>query len=118
MGAEDIRVELNDVISVLLAERDACEAARTLTDPVVATLVRRGLFRLAVPPSLGGGARDPAEILDIVEVLTAVDVAAAWCVWNTLLPALLGRQLGASARPPRASWTGCRPRASCPPRPR
>jgi len=40
----------------------------------------------------------PFDVLDALEVLTEADVSVAWCVWNNLLPALLGRKVDPAAR--------------------
>ena len=85
-------------LDAVRAGRDETEQSRTLAPSVVEALIDAGLFRLGVPASLGGPEPDPFAVLDVLEALTEADVSAAWCVWNNLLPALLGRQLDPDIR--------------------
>lgn len=85
-------------LDAVRAGRDETEQGRTLAPSVVEALIDAGLFRLGVPLSLGGPEPGPFEVLDVLEALTEADVSAAWCVWNNLLPALLGRQLDPDVR--------------------
>jgi alkylation response protein AidB-like acyl-CoA dehydrogenase len=55
------------------------EADRRLPPEVVQALVRAGVFKLAVPRSLGGAEVRPIELLRAVERLARVDGSAGWC---------------------------------------
>lgn len=97
---------LGDALVAVRAGREETERCRTLAPSVLEAVIDAGLFRLGVPASLGGPEPGPFEVLDVLEALTEADVSAAWCVWNNLLPALLGRQLHPDVR--RALFAGRR----------
>ena len=67
------------VVPVVLEHADACEAKRTLTEPVVAALQSADLFRLLVPAVYGGPECDPVTYLAVIEEVAAADGAAGWC---------------------------------------
>lgn len=56
------------------------EAERRLGDDVAAAIARAGLFRMAVPRSVGGPEHTPREILEAIEIVSSADAAAGWCV--------------------------------------
>ncbi|MFN8132205.1 MAG: acyl-CoA dehydrogenase family protein [Solirubrobacteraceae bacterium] len=62
------------------AQAADAEHARQLTGDVAAAIREAGLFRLAVPATLGGGEAAPADLIEAVEALAAGDGAAGWCV--------------------------------------
>jgi len=59
---------------------DEAERARRLARPVVEALVNAGVFRLLVPPVLGGAGASPLEFREVVETIAAVDGSTGWCV--------------------------------------
>jgi indole-3-acetate monooxygenase len=56
------------------------ETARTMPDDLVGRVRSAGLFRLALPISLGGLELDPLTILEVVEILSQADGSAGWTV--------------------------------------
>jgi alkylation response protein AidB-like acyl-CoA dehydrogenase len=54
------------------------EALRTMPPDLVARAKRAGLFRLALPRSLGGFELDPATLVEVVEELSRADGSAGW----------------------------------------
>jgi alkylation response protein AidB-like acyl-CoA dehydrogenase len=72
---------LNDLESVLSAEVDAGERARTLTDRTVAVLKDTGIMSMWVPRSLGGLELDFSSGLRVIEELARIDASAAWVVF-------------------------------------
>ena len=56
------------------------EHERRLLPSLVDALTRAGLFRMAVPRSLGGGGADPLTVARVVEELAKADGSTAWCV--------------------------------------
>ncbi len=72
---------LSNLESVLLAEADAGERARTLTDRTVAVLKDTGIFSMWLPRSLGGLELDFASGLRVMEELARIDASAAWVVF-------------------------------------
>jgi len=65
----------------LIASRSAeIEEARRLPADLAAALAREGLFRMAVPRSLGGGERPATAIVHAIETLAEADASVGWCV--------------------------------------
>jgi alkylation response protein AidB-like acyl-CoA dehydrogenase len=54
------------------------EMLRTMPPDLVAALRRDGLFRIAVPQSLGGLELDPVSIIEVVEEISWADGSAGW----------------------------------------
>ncbi len=68
------------LVPLLRAEAARIERGRRLTDEVVSALARAGLFRMAVPRSIGGPEHTPREILEAIEAVSIGDAASGWCV--------------------------------------
>ena len=71
--------------------RQAIEATRGLTPPVVAGLIEAGLCRLALPRDLGGVEADPVVALQVYEALAYADASVAWIAWNNQYVCLCSR---------------------------
>jgi alkylation response protein AidB-like acyl-CoA dehydrogenase len=71
--------------------RQAIEAARCLTPPVVAGLIEAGLCRLALPRDLGGVEAEPVVALQVYEELAYADASVAWIAWNNQYVCLFSR---------------------------
>ena len=71
--------------------RQAIEAARCLTPPVVAGLIEAGLCRLALPRDLGGVEAEPVVALQVYEELAYADASVAWIAWNNQYVCLSSR---------------------------
>jgi alkylation response protein AidB-like acyl-CoA dehydrogenase len=56
------------------------ERARRLPADIAATFAQAGLFRMAVPASLGGGEEPPAQIMATIEAVGTADASAGWAV--------------------------------------
>jgi indole-3-acetate monooxygenase len=56
------------------------EAARRLPADLAAEMARAGLFRIAMPGSLGGAELPPADIVRVIEAVAEADGSAGWCV--------------------------------------
>jgi alkylation response protein AidB-like acyl-CoA dehydrogenase len=72
---------LNNLESVLSAEADSGERARTLTGRTVAVLKDSGILSMWVPKSLGGLELDFPSGLRVIEELARIDASAAWVVF-------------------------------------
>lgn len=57
----------------------ASERERTLATPVAEALAESSIPSMLVPGSLGGGQREPAEMVAVLERLAVADGSAAWC---------------------------------------
>ncbi|MGI8460052.1 MAG: acyl-CoA dehydrogenase family protein [Solirubrobacterales bacterium] len=56
------------------------EAARALSDDVVAALREAGLFRMLAPSAIGGGEVEPGEAYRAIEAISGAHGSAGWCV--------------------------------------
>jgi alkylation response protein AidB-like acyl-CoA dehydrogenase len=68
------------VSAELRARANECEAVRTMPSDLVETVRSAGLFRLAMPRSLGGLEVDPLTIVATIEELCRADGSAGWTV--------------------------------------
>jgi alkylation response protein AidB-like acyl-CoA dehydrogenase len=64
---------------LIKARASETEAARRLPADLAAEIAAAGLFRMAVPKSLGGAEAPPQAIFDALEILGAADAATGWC---------------------------------------
>lgn len=56
------------------------EAARQLTEDVVAALHETGLFGMFLPRWLGGGEVAPSIFVEVIETIARADASTAWCL--------------------------------------
>jgi alkylation response protein AidB-like acyl-CoA dehydrogenase len=56
------------------------EEARRLPADLAAKMAQAGLFRIAMPRSLGGAELPPADIVRVIEAVALADASAGWCV--------------------------------------
>ncbi|MCO6511046.1 MAG: acyl-CoA dehydrogenase family protein [Aridibacter famidurans] len=82
----------------ILKARMQTESERKIPDELVAELTGKGMFRLALPTSLGGTGTSAVEMLEILEELAKAEASVAWVVWNNVLPCLFARFLDDEAR--------------------
>lgn len=80
-SAERLLRKLATVESLLSAEADAGERARTLTGRTVAVLKDTGIMAMWMPSSLGGLELDFSSGLRVMEELARIDASAAWVVF-------------------------------------
>lgn len=64
----------------IAAKADEIEAARRLPPEIAQQLAKAGLFRAALPKSLGGFEATPSTIAQIIGVISRADASAGWCV--------------------------------------
>jgi indole-3-acetate monooxygenase len=69
-----------DLARLIVAEADAIERGRRLTEPVVEELHQTRLFRMLYPHSVGGDEVEPAIYIDAVGELARADGSVGWCV--------------------------------------
>lgn len=65
---------------VLASRAGEIEEARRLPADLARDMARAGLFRLALPRSLGGAELPPADIVATIEAVAEADASAGWCV--------------------------------------
>src|SRR3954447_18559663 len=68
---DELRVEVR-------ASADESEALRTMPAHLVEATKAAGLFRMAMPASLGGLELDPITILEAIEAMSRADASAGW----------------------------------------
>ena len=71
---------------MLEADADECEKHRQVTERCVDAMIERGIFKMLLPKSIGGGELDPLTYTAVLEILAQGD----------------GSPPGASARTPAA----------------
>jgi alkylation response protein AidB-like acyl-CoA dehydrogenase len=89
----------------IAARAEEIEEARRLPADLAAELANAGLFRLAVPTSLGGLELPPATIVATIEAVAAADASVGWCLMigattaltSAYLPVELARELFGAA---------------------
>ena len=84
--------------NTIRATRQQTEEGRRLAPQVVEGLIAGGLFRLAVPASLGGPETQPGVALQIYEELAWADASVAWIVWNNQFVGLASRYSSEAVR--------------------
>jgi alkylation response protein AidB-like acyl-CoA dehydrogenase len=72
-----------EALAPLIAEhRHAFDRERHLPDVVFKALADAGLFRLFLPPALGGPGLSPLQFMEVVEAASALDGSVGWLVGN------------------------------------
>lgn len=79
-GAVDYIAGTRALLPLLEAAAPRIEAERRFPADVLAALHEAGLFRLALPRSIGGVELDLPSFVKLVEVLGQADASVAWCV--------------------------------------
>lgn len=64
----------------IAAKAQEIEAARRLPEDIAQTMARAGLFRAALPKSVGGHECPPDVIAHTIEIVARADASAAWCL--------------------------------------
>lgn len=68
------------VAPVIVAAIPRTEAERKVPADVMAAMHDAGLFRMAIPRSVGGGEAPILEFLQAIEVIAGADASAGWCL--------------------------------------
>jgi alkylation response protein AidB-like acyl-CoA dehydrogenase len=68
------------LLSEIAARAAEMEEARRLPADLAAAMAAQGLFRIAMPRSLGGAELPPAGIVRAIEAVAEADASAGWCV--------------------------------------
>jgi alkylation response protein AidB-like acyl-CoA dehydrogenase len=95
----------------LEAVAEEIERRRELPEPIVDTLIERGLFRLLLPRALGGAELPPAAYVQVIEEVAKHDASTAWCLGQangcTMTAALLDPEVAQEifgGRPGIVAW--------------
>ncbi|WP_419908496.1 hypothetical protein [Candidatus Poriferisodalis sp.] len=74
---------VDSVADALAAGRDESEQLRRLSPTSVEALRSSGLFKMKSPREVGGAEAHPVTQMDVIEAVTMIDPAAAWCMFIT-----------------------------------
>jgi alkylation response protein AidB-like acyl-CoA dehydrogenase len=83
MSATETRSPLDaarELASMIRSCADRIEAERALPQPLFEALADAGLFKLALPNSIGGGEIDLPAYVDVLEEIGKADASTAWVV--------------------------------------
>jgi len=64
----------------IAARVDEIETGRRLPADLAADMAKAGLFRIALPKSLGGHELPPADIVATIEAIAEADASVGWCL--------------------------------------
>ena len=98
-----------DLSGLIIAEADATERDRRLTEPVLEALHEARFFRLLYPRAVGGDEVEPAVYIDAVVELARADGSVGWCASIANSIGLFAPYLGLDA----ALTVFADPRATC-----
>jgi alkylation response protein AidB-like acyl-CoA dehydrogenase len=79
-SAETPLARARAVAPIIAAAAQQIEAKRELSPDVLAAMHDARLFRMLLPPSLGGETLDPVRFAQVTEVIAAADGSTAWCL--------------------------------------
>ncbi len=74
---------VDSAADALTAGRDESEKLRRLSPTSVEALRSSGLFKMKSPHEVGGAEAHPVTQMDVIEAVTMIDPAAAWCMFIT-----------------------------------
>ena len=74
---------VDSVADALAVGRDESEQLRRLSPTSVEALRSSGLFKMKSPREVGGAEAHPVTQMDVIEAVTMIDPAAAWCMFIT-----------------------------------
>jgi alkylation response protein AidB-like acyl-CoA dehydrogenase len=79
-AAVDLVERARSLAPLIAREADEIERTRRLTQPVVAALIDKGLYRALLPKSLGGEEAPIAAFMQMLEEIAKADASTAWCL--------------------------------------
>jgi alkylation response protein AidB-like acyl-CoA dehydrogenase len=68
------------LLATIEARADEIEQARRLPADLAQEMAQAGLFRMALPKSLGGSELPPADIVRTIEAVAQADASVGWCL--------------------------------------
>ena len=80
LGAEEILERARTLAPAIAKRGDEIAKLRRLPADLVAELKAAGVFRMPMPAAWGGPEMSPRAQNEVVEVLSAADASAGWCV--------------------------------------
>ena len=86
-------VTAQSLVEEIARRANEIEAARRLPADLAQKFAAAGLFRMLLPPALGGHQTAPTELAQALETLGQADASAAWCVMIGATTAALANRL-------------------------
>src|SRR5258708_6949405 len=77
---QDYLERARELVPMLKEAGDEIEKHRQVSEPIVAAMVERGIFKMLLPKSIGGGELDPLTYTAVLEILAQGDGSTAWCL--------------------------------------
>ena len=87
-----------EMLPLITRLRGETESARRIAQPVVDSLRKARLCRLAIPRELHGLELPTPVALEVYELLAGTEASVGWIVWNNTLPCFWGRFLKPTVR--------------------
>jgi alkylation response protein AidB-like acyl-CoA dehydrogenase len=75
---QDYIQRARELVPMLRAAGDEIEKNRQTSEHVIAAMVERGIFKMLLPKSIGGGELDPLTYTAVLEILASGDGSTAW----------------------------------------
>jgi indole-3-acetate monooxygenase len=75
---QDYIKRARELVPMLREAGDEIEKNRQTSEPVIAAMVERGIFKMLLPKSIGGGEIDPLTYTAVLEILASGDGSTAW----------------------------------------
>lgn len=75
---QDYIERARELAPMLREAGDEIEKNRQTCEPIIAAMVERGIFKMLLPRSIGGGEIDPLTYTAVLEILAAADGSTAW----------------------------------------
>ena len=90
---KDVLEAARELLPLITRHRGETESARRIAQPVVESLRKSRLCRLAIPRELHGLELPTPAALGVYELLAGAEASVGWIVWNNTLPCFWGRFL-------------------------
>jgi indole-3-acetate monooxygenase len=94
----DVLESARELLPLITQLRGDTESSRRIAQPVVESLRKSRLCRLAIPRELHGLELPTPAALAVYELLSGAEASVGWIVWNNALPCFWGRFLEPAAR--------------------
>ena len=75
---QDYIERARELVPMLKEAGDEIEKNRQTSEHVVAAMIERGIFKMLLPKSIGGGELDPLTYTAVLEILAQGDGSTAW----------------------------------------
>jgi indole-3-acetate monooxygenase len=84
MGSDGFSEAIHSLVPRIRERREEIESGRRLPADLVGELTATGIFRMGVPPEMGGAEGEFLDALRVIETLSAADGSTGWCAMLAL----------------------------------